>query len=333
MSKYKSFLMLLLSILVLNKSNAQTLERTPKGAFYHIFTNNPGEKIKPTSVITFNVIQKTDKDSVLYSSYKNGQPVKLQVQPSQNIADLMEIFPLLTIKDSALVKIPTDSIFVGHEEQRPPFLPKGSNIVFLIKIERVQTLDEAIAERNTAMEAMKSGEALAVSKYVTETHKPYITTATGLKYLITKPSIKRKPLKGDTAYVNYVGHTLSGKVFDTSIESVAKEAGLAQPGRTYEPIKVAVAQGNVIPGWDEALLLLNEGSKANLVIPSALAYGDKGVSEDIPGFTPLVFDIEVVKVKPVPHTAAKKAPAKKAPAKKPAAKATTATPAATAKKK
>ncbi len=331
MRNYRSFLLLLLSIAVLNKANAQNLERTPKGAFYHIFTSNPGDKIKPNSVITFNVIQKTEKDSILYSSYKNGQPVKLQVQPSQNIADLMEIFPLLALKDSAMVKIPTDSIFVGHEDQRPPFLPKGSNLVFLLKIERVQTLDEAIAERNTAMEAMKSAEALALKKYVDESHKTYLTTASGLKYIITKASLKHnKALKGDTAYVNYVGHTLSGKVFDTSIESVAKESGLSQPGRTYEPIKVEVGEGHVIPGWDEALLLLPEGTKANLVIPSALAYGERGVSEDIPGFTPLVFDIEVVKIKASPHPVAKKATATKAPAKKTAAKATTAT---TAKKK
>ena len=325
MSNYKSILLLLISASLFSKVNAQvTFQRTAKGASYHIFTANTGDKIKSGNVITFNVIQKTDKDSVLYNSYQSGRPVKLQVQPSQNVTDLMEIFPLLALKDSAIVKVPTDSIFVGHEEQRPPFLPKGSNIVFLLKVERVQTLDEAIAERNTAMEAMKSAEALALSKYVTESHKTYVTTASGLKYIITQPSVKRKALKGDTAYVNYVGHTLSGKVFDTSIESVAKQSGLQQPGRTYEPIKVAVGEGNVIPGWDEALLLLNEGSKANLVIPSALAYGEKGVSEDIPGFTPLVFDIEVVKIKPVPHAAAKTT-TKKTTTKKAVTKKTTTT--------
>jgi FKBP-type peptidyl-prolyl cis-trans isomerase FkpA len=325
MSTYKSFFLLLAGVLLLNKANAQlTFEHTPKGVAYHIFSTAPGEKIKTSNVITFNFIQKTEKDSVLYSSYKMGNPVKLQVQPSQSITDLMEIFPLLSVKDSAIVKIPADSIFAGHEDQRPPFLPKGSNVIFLLKIERVQTMEDAIAERNKALEAMTSAETSAIAKYVTESKKVYITTASGLKYRVTLPSIKHKALKGDTAYVNYTGHTLSGKVFDSSIESVAKAAGLQQPGRTYEPIKVAVGQGNVIRGWDEALLLLNEGSKANLVIPSALAYGEKGVSEDIPGFTPLVFDIEVVRIKSMAKPIAKKV-VKKATARKPTGKSGTAT--------
>jgi FKBP-type peptidyl-prolyl cis-trans isomerase len=328
MSNYKSFLLLLTGALLLNKADAQvTFDHTPKGVAYHIFNTGSGEKIKASNVITFNFIQKTDKDSVLYSSYKSGNPVKLQVQPSQSITDLMEIFPLMALKDSAVVKIPADSIFAGHEEQRPPFLPKGSSVVFSIKVERVQTMDEAIAERNTALEAMKSAEALALSKYITESKKIYKTTPSGLKYIITKPSLKPKALKGDTAYVNYVGHTLDGKVFDTSIEAVAKTSGLNQPGRPYEPIKVAVGMSEVIPGWDEALQLLNEGSKATLVIPSAIAYGERGSGEMIPGFTPLVFEMEIVKVKRIPHPAAKTA-AKKGTAKKPAAKSAT-----TAKKK
>ncbi len=76
--------------------------------------------------------------------------------------------------------------------------------------------------------------------------------------------------------------------------------------------------------------VLRKCQKAQLCIQSALVYGERGVSKVIPGFTPLVFDIEVVKIKPAPHPVAKKATAKKAPAKKTAAKATTAT---TAKKK
>ena len=45
--------------------------------------------------------------------------------------------------------------------------------------------------------------------------------------------------------------TLDGKVFDSSIEAVAKKADLHQEGRKYEPIKIALGTGMVIPGWDE----------------------------------------------------------------------------------
>src|SRR5437868_5142843 len=106
------YILLILVLTVAVNANAQTeMQHTPKGALYHIYTNNTGEKIKLNDVITFQFIQKTDKDSVLFSTYAAGHPVQVQIQPSQNVADLMEVFPLLTLQDSALVKVPADSVF------------------------------------------------------------------------------------------------------------------------------------------------------------------------------------------------------------------------------
>jgi FKBP-type peptidyl-prolyl cis-trans isomerase FkpA len=96
-------------------AKAQTaLQRTPKGALYQIFTHNTGDKIKVNDILTFQFIQKTDKDSVLFSTYAAGHPVQAQVAAPQNVGDLMEVFPLLAVNDSAFVKVPTDSIFKGH---------------------------------------------------------------------------------------------------------------------------------------------------------------------------------------------------------------------------
>ena len=118
----------IIALAIAVSANAQTgLQTTPKGTQYQIFTSNTGDKIKVNDVITFQVIQKTGKDSVLFSTYAAGHSVQAQIQPSQNPGDLMDIFPLLTAKDSAFVRIPTDSIFKGHEDQRPAFFPKGSN--------------------------------------------------------------------------------------------------------------------------------------------------------------------------------------------------------------
>jgi FKBP-type peptidyl-prolyl cis-trans isomerase FkpA len=288
-------------------ANAQSvMQHTPKGALYQIYTQNTGEKIKEGDIITFQYIQKTDKDSVLYSSYASGHVGQARIQPSQNVADLMEIFPLLAVNDSVLVKVPTDSLFKGHEDKRPPFFPKGSNLNFTIKILKAQSMDVFMAE-------VKQAEITGANKYIADHKLNLQTTASGLKYVITQPSIKRKPLKGDTVLVNYAGRGLDDKVFDSSIEAIAKGAGLQQPGRTYEPLQVVLGTGGIITGWDEGLLLLNEGSKAIFVIPSKLAYGETGY-QGIAPFSTLVFDIELVKIKPAKHTAA---PATKATAKKP----------------
>ncbi|GAB3919196.1 FKBP-type peptidyl-prolyl cis-trans isomerase [Mucilaginibacter boryungensis] len=308
--------------------------RTPKGVQYKIVSKNAGERIKMDDVITFHVVQKTEKDSVLFSSYNLGHAIKAQVKPSTNIGDLMEVFPLLTAKDSVLVKVPTDSVFIGHEDARPPFLPKGSNIVFIVKIEKVQSLNDAIAERNAQMDKMKSEEARTADQYI-NSHKLVLkSTPSGLKYVVTKVGPGRKVMLGDTVLVNYTGRTTEDKIFDTSIEAAAKTGGVYQPGRPYEPLKIVLGQTQLIRGWDEGLQLLTEGSKAEFIVPSSLGYGEQGAGDDIKPFSTLVFDLQVVKVihpKPVvakTKTAAKttakpgaKAPVKKpvpAPAKKPA---------------
>jgi FKBP-type peptidyl-prolyl cis-trans isomerase FkpA len=328
----KAILSLVLAMAASLSFAQTTFTKTPKGGQYAIVKQGNGAKIKQGDVITFQFTQKTDKDSLLGSSYQMGKPAMVQVQPSKNVADLMEVFPLLSVNDSALVRVPTDSIFVGHEESRPPFLPKGSYLNFTIKVEKAQSLEQAMTERNAAMEKaraeqtamaakMRSLEVPALNKYIADNKLTPVTTASGLKYVIVQPATGPKPLRGDTLLVNYAGRTLEGKLFDTSIESVAKAGGLQQPGRNYEPIKFVVGNSEVIRGWDEGLLLMNEGSKATLIIPSALAYGERGGGEDIKPYSPLVFDVELVKVIKGIHKPAKAAVAAKKPlAKKPAAK-------------
>jgi FKBP-type peptidyl-prolyl cis-trans isomerase len=329
MKKY--FLYILITVLAV-KANAQDgFKPGAKGTQYKILTNSTGNKIKIGDVITFHVTQKTDKDSLLSSTYQTGRPAQAQVQAE---GDLMDVFPLLALNDSVLVKVPTDTIFKAQEDHRPPFLPKGSNLLILIKVIKVQSLAEAMADRDKAMaiakeEAAKieAQESVIADKYVTDHKLAVTTTASGLKYKITKVGTKPKPAVGDTVVVNYVGHTLAGKVFDSSIESVAKTAGLQQMGRVYEPLTFVIGGQGIIAGWQEGLQLINEGGKAMLIIPSKLAYGPNASGPDLPGFSTLVFDVELVKVNRVktislvgkPTASSKKPVAKKALVKKPAA--------------
>jgi len=306
MKKY-IFGILLLCASTISVKAQNDLQRTARGVQYVIFTHNPGEKIKQNDVITIDVIQKTGKDSVISSTYTMGHPIKIQVQQSQALTDMMDIFPLLAVNDSILVKMPADSVFNGHEESRPPFFPKGSYINFYIKVQKIQSLSDAIAERNADIEKVKSEEGAQAAKYIADNKLVVKTTPSGLKYVITKTSLKPRPLTGDTVSVNYVGKLLNGQVFDSNIEAVAKMSNLDQPGRTYEPIKFPVNTSQVIKGWDEGLLLLHEGEKAIFVIPSALAYGNEG-SGPIPPASTLVFDVELVSVKRIKHAVVDKKP-------------------------
>jgi peptidylprolyl isomerase len=107
-----------------------------------------------------------------------------------------------------------------------------------------------------------------------------VTTASGLKYIVTKKGNGEKPKSGVTVKVNYTGKFTDGKVFDSSI-----------PRGT--PFEFVVGAGRVIKGWDEAVLTMSKGEKRTLIIPPALAYGPDGMGP-IPPNSTLIFDVELL---------------------------------------
>ncbi|HLU51456.1 MAG TPA: peptidylprolyl isomerase [Flavobacteriaceae bacterium] len=108
-------------------------------------------------------------------------------------------------------------------------------------------------------------------------------TPSGLFYKIISNGNGSRASKGQNVAVHYNGMLTDGRVFDSSYSR-------------NEPIRFPVGVGHVIPGWDEGILLLQEGDKARLVIPSHLAYGSRGAGGVIPPNATLVFDVELVKV-------------------------------------
>lgn len=110
------------------------------------------------------------------------------------------------------------------------------------------------------------------------------TTASGLLYKITKKGEGKKAEKGNTVTVHYAGKLTNGTEFDNSF-------------KRGEPIEFPVGTGMVIKGWDEGILLLNEGDEATFLIPPDLGYGARGAGGVIPANAWLIFDVALVKVK------------------------------------
>lgn len=84
---------------------------------------------------------------------------------------------------------------------------------------------------------------------------------------------------GDQATIEYTGRLTDedGTVFDTSRERVAEEAGLAgaQPDREFEPITVEPGAGQLIEGFEEGLMGLEEGDAETITVPPEKGYGEK----------------------------------------------------------
>jgi peptidylprolyl isomerase len=109
------------------------------------------------------------------------------------------------------------------------------------------------------------------------------TTSSGLKYVIIEEGSGEKADSNDIVTVHYSGYLENGDKFDSSVER-------------DEPITFSLGTGQVIPGWEEGLSLLNAGSKAKFFIPPQLAYGERDMGV-IPPNSTLIFDVELVEVK------------------------------------
>jgi FKBP-type peptidyl-prolyl cis-trans isomerase FkpA len=188
-----------------------------------------------------------------------------------------------------------------------------------IKIVQIQSLADAIAERNAGIAKLKAAEGTQGDAYIKKHGLVTKSTPSGLRYVITKAGVGPKAQKGDSLAVNYAGRLTTEEVFDTSIEAVAKAAGTYQQGRPYQPLTFVLGVQPLIAGWVEGLQLLNKGAKATFIIPSAIGYGDQG-SGIIKPYSTLVFDVEMVNIVQGKHPVAKpvaatkgKTPLKKRP--------------------
>jgi FKBP-type peptidyl-prolyl cis-trans isomerase FklB len=138
------------------------------------------------------------------------------------------------------------------------------------KMEAKQKVD---GEKN-----VKEGEAFLAANGKKDGVK---TLASGLQYKVIKTGTGKTPKATDTVKVHYHGTLTDGTVFDSSVER-------------GEPATFPV--NGVIPGWIEALQLMKEGDKWQLVIPPKLAYGERGAGGKIGPNSVLVFDVELLSI-------------------------------------
>jgi FKBP-type peptidyl-prolyl cis-trans isomerase FklB len=108
-----------------------------------------------------------------------------------------------------------------------------------------------------------------------------VVLPSGLQYEILKKGAGARPKATDKVKCHYHGTLVNGTVFDSSVQR-------------GEPAVFGVSQ--VIPGWVEALQLMETGSKWRVFIPSDLAYGERGAGDVIAPNSALVFDVELLDI-------------------------------------
>ena len=143
-----------------------------------------------------------------------------------------------------------------------------------------QTLQVTMSKKNAA--AKSKGVAFLEAN---KKRPGVVTLPDGLQYEVIKSGAAgtATPKLQDTVVAHYAGTLIDGKKFDNSYDR-------------GEPLTISVA--GVIPGWTEILQLMRVGDKWKVFIPSELAYGDRDAGPNIPGGSALIFEMELLGIKP-----------------------------------
>jgi FKBP-type peptidyl-prolyl cis-trans isomerase len=170
-----------------------------------------------------------------------------------------------------------DAIAQGDKIESVEIIKKGKDAENFKAVEAFRTFEGSREKRIAEGRAAKEGEMEKLAAGFDKTNS-------GLRYQIIQKGNGKKAEKGKMVSVHYKGQLADGTVFDSSY-------------KRNKPLDFQVGVGQVIPGWDEGICLLNVGDKARLVIPSDLGYGPAGAGGVIPPDATLVFDVELMDVK------------------------------------
>lgn len=273
------------------------------GLIYEIHEDKSGKTIQEGDYVALSSIEKTEEGQVVFNSYENERPVLLLREKALFKDDFNTALGLLSEGDSATFKIKVDSI--TKTDRSKIINTKNDYLIYTVKVNKVIPRGELNDDKfnrqielfhKTEIEKAEKSEAAKINKYIlSQKLKPAITKS-GLNYIIVKKGTGAKPLINDTVLINYTARLFSGKVFGTTDSVLAKKHHIYDHSPSYGPMKLTVINAPV-SGFQEALALFSPGTKAELIIPSKLAYGNQGNSSVQP-YTPVLCEIEIVGIIP-----------------------------------
>ncbi len=250
------------------------------GTYVHFYHDQEGPKAKKGDIMSLHIQTYVNEDSLFFSSYDAKAPIDYNIGDPSFKGDFMSGLHCISEGDSVAFWVSVDSLIkygvttVGK---------KGGYLKYVIK---AYALDDAVnfqLKRNKAIDNRFDEEMRILSNYFQANPQDVKRTKSGLHYVINSKGDGPKGQVRRKVKVHYKGWVLNGKEFDSSY-------------KRNEPIGFVLGLKMVIPGWEEALTLLNVGDKATIYIPSKLGYGVKGNGDAIPPNAILVFDMEFVEM-------------------------------------
>ncbi len=278
----------------LTKNNVTAV---PSASGIYIITQNPGtgRGIQKTDFVKMNLTVTSIEGKKIFSTLDKNKPITFEYGQPFDTKGLDEAIGTMKKGSKATVIVPSAMGF-GEKGRKDmtgtDIIEPYSPVVYEVEVLDLKTKAENDAAKKTEEANAKktsaeaqSKEPLLIQQYVKDNNITAKPNGSGIYYIEKVKGKGPKATAGKKVKVHYTGKLLNGKVFDSSVDK--------KPSTPYEFV---LGQGQVIPGWDEAILMMSAGGKATVIIPSKLAYGERGAGNDIPPFSPLVFDLELINI-------------------------------------
>lgn len=295
MNVLKLNVVLIIGLMSLSSCENKVDSLTTSGGFpYEIITEGEGRNAAPTDFVSFEINILGDEGTVLYQSGIDDNRNMLQIPPEEAEIGandfVMESLIGRRVGDSIVLKIPADTI--RKTTELDPAINEvlycirvrtvKEESVFMAEMEAEQLKLAELAEKLTAEEPIVAERIAGIlADYKAGKFEGEIKSdESGLQYIVHEMGSGEMTADGEIASVHYYGILENGTMFDNSWRA----------GRPYE---FPVGRGKAIEGWDIAMSILPAGSKATLIIPYTLAYGESGRPPMIPEKATLIFYIEI----------------------------------------
>ncbi len=246
--------------------------------------NEDAPKPEPGDILLLRLRYTTENDSVIFDS-EEIPTFKMRLNKSNaRVPTIDDALAILHVGDSAEFIIDAESFYVvTKRSELPKQFKRGDVLKFYVKLEDILTKEKYLKEQQAKLRKSEKMEESEIKRYITLSNITVKPDSSGIYYIEKEKGKGPHPEPGDKVTVHYVATFLSGQPFDNSYER-------------GEPFTFTFGVGEVIPGWDIALKKMQKGTKATIIVPSRLAYGSEGYGNIIPPYTPLIFDIEVLKI-------------------------------------
>ena len=268
--------------------------------------SDTGKPVMPGDQVTVSlrmytkdtVFLETGRDSLLSDQIILEEPV----YPG----DVYDALMMMKTGDSATFILRGNDLFLTffRVQDLPPFVNDSADVFMDVRLK--SRLPQAEVDKNRAamteesnqmLEAMRQSEPARIAEFLAAGQLKATPRPSGLYYIETRHGHGKKVENGSEVTLNYVARLITGKIIETSIREEAIKSGIFDSLFEYTPFTFIMGDKSTVAGWEEGISYMRKGGKAVLVVPSSLAYGEEGLEDLVPPYSPVVYEIEILDVK------------------------------------